>query len=100
MDSALVDTGIFVLLNPETGESVHAVSCERAAKSKVLKNPATGKPIHARTLKRAVAADVLPGGQIDGRWWIERDAFLLLAEAGWESLGIRKGPVPKAKKGQ
>jgi len=100
MDTSLVDTGIFVLLNPDTGEEVQAVTCEQAAKSMVIGNPATGKPIHARTLKRAVAAGVLPGGQIAGRgWWIQRDAFLTLAEAGWESLGLKRGPVPKAKKG-
>jgi len=90
-------TGAFEIVNPSTGEVVVAVTCERAAEAIVIGNPSTGKPIHARTLKRAVAAGVLPGWKVAGRWVIERDAVETVAAAGWESLGIKRGPVPKDK---
>ncbi len=90
MDTSLVDTGIFVLENPETGELVQVVTCTRAAESLT---------IHPRTLKRAVARGTVPGGRTDGRWWIHPDALVTLTEAGWASLGLKPGPNPKKRAG-
>jgi len=83
------DSGsIFTFVSPSTGEAVVTVTCQAAAE--VLS-------VSPATIKRAVKRERLPGHQVFGRWFVERDAVVLASVAGWaETTGIRMG-YPKGR---
>jgi len=84
-----IDIGsVFSFVSPSTGDVVVAVTCQAAAET---------LSIHPDTVKRAIKRGRLPGQQVLGRWFVERDAVVLASVAGWaEATGIRMG-YPKGR---
>jgi len=84
-----IDPGsVFAFVSPSTGETVVTVTCQDAARALSV-SPAT--------VKRAIKRGRLPGQQVLGRWFVERDAVELASVAGWaETTGIRMG-YPKGR---
>jgi len=79
---------IFTFVSPSTGETVVAVTCQAAAET---------LSVSPNTVKRAIKRGRLPGQQVLGRWFVERDAVVLASVAGWaETTGIRMG-YPKGR---
>jgi len=79
---------VFSFTSPSTGETVVAVTVQSAART---------LSVHPDTVKRAIKRGRLPGQQVLGRWWVERDAVVLASVAGWaETTGIRMG-YPKGR---
>jgi len=79
---------IHAFLSPSTGEIVVTVTCQDAARALSV-SPAT--------VKRAIKRGKLPGQQVLGRWFVERDAVELAWVAGWaEATGIKMG-YPKGR---
>ncbi len=84
-----IDPGsIFAFVSPSTGETVLTVTCQAAAET---------LSVSPSTVKRAIKRGRLPGQQVLGRWFVERDAVVLASVAGWaETTGIRMG-YPKGR---
>jgi len=87
-----IDPGsVFTFVSPSTGETVVAVTCQAAAEALSV------SPV---TVKRAIKRGRLPGEQVFGRWFAERDAVELASVAGWTATtGITMGrPRKKPRK--
>jgi len=84
-----IDPGsVFTFVSPSTGETVVAVTCQAAAEALSV------SPI---TVKRAIKRGRLPGEQVFGRWFAERDAVELASVVGWTATtGIVMG-YPKGR---
>jgi len=79
---------VFTFVSPSTGETVVTVTCQAAAET---------LSVSPNTVKRAIKRGRLPGQQVLGRWFVERDAVVLASVAGWaETTGIRMG-YPKGR---